>query len=110
MEESPTPRSRCEDLLRTGAIPPDSEDLVDFTVSLRGVEVGMLFIEQARGGVKVSFRARNGLDCSRLAAQFGGGGHREAAGSDRARADGRDRRARARGRSRQALESGDLPG
>ena len=70
-----------EDLLRTGAIPPDSEDLVDFTVSLRGVDVGMLFIEQIRGGVKVSFRARNGLDCSRLAAEFGGGGHREAAGA-----------------------------
>jgi phosphoesterase RecJ-like protein len=70
-----------EDLVRTGAIPPDSEDLVDFTVSLRGVEVGMLFIEQLRGGAKVSFRARNGLDCARLAAQFGGGGHREAAGA-----------------------------
>ena len=36
--------------------------MVDFTVSLRGVEVGMLFIEQARGGVKVSLRSRNGLD------------------------------------------------
>jgi phosphoesterase RecJ-like protein len=70
-----------DDLRRTGAIPPDSEDLVDYTVSLRGVEVGLLFIEQARGGVKVSFRARNGLDCSRLAARFGGGGHREAAGA-----------------------------
>jgi bifunctional oligoribonuclease and PAP phosphatase NrnA len=70
-----------EDLRRTGAIPPDSEDLVDYTVSLRGVDVGMLFIEQARGGVKVSFRARNGLDCSKLAGQFGGGGHREAAGA-----------------------------
>jgi phosphoesterase RecJ-like protein len=69
------------DFERTGAIPPDTEDLVDFTVSMRGVEVGMLFIEQIRGGVKVSFRARNGLDCSRLAAQFGGGGHREAAGA-----------------------------
>ena len=70
-----------EDLERTGSIPPDSEDLVDFTVSLRGVEVGMLFIEQARGGVKVSFRSRNGLDCSRLAACLGGGGHRAAAGA-----------------------------
>ena len=69
------------DLLRTGAIPPDSEDLVDYTVGLRGVEVGMLFIEQAKGGVKVSFRARNGLDCSKMAAQFGGGGHRAAAGA-----------------------------
>jgi phosphoesterase RecJ-like protein len=70
-----------EDLQRTGAIPQDSEDLVDFTVSLRGVDVGMLFIEQARGGVKVSFRSRNGLDCSRLAATLGGGGHRAAAGA-----------------------------
>ncbi len=70
-----------EDLLRTGAIPQDSEDLVDFTVSVRGVEVGMLFIEQMRGGVKVSFRARNGLDCAQLAGKFGGGGHREAAGA-----------------------------
>jgi phosphoesterase RecJ-like protein len=67
--------------MRTGAIPPDSEDLVDFTVSMRGVAVGMLFIEQLRGGVKVSFRARNGLDCAQLAGRFGGGGHREAAGA-----------------------------
>jgi phosphoesterase RecJ-like protein len=70
-----------QDLERTGAIPQDSEDLVDFTVSLQGVEVGMLFIEQTRGGVKVSFRSRNGLDCARLAASLGGGGHRAAAGA-----------------------------
>ncbi len=69
------------DLVQTGAIPPDSEDLVDYTVSMRGVEVGMLFIEQVRAAVKVSFRTRTGVDCSRLAAQFGGGGHREAAGA-----------------------------
>jgi bifunctional oligoribonuclease and PAP phosphatase NrnA len=70
-----------DDLLRTGAIPQDSEDLIDFTVSLKGVEIGLLFIEQLRGGAKVSFRARNGLDCSQLAAKFGGGGHRQAAGA-----------------------------
>jgi phosphoesterase RecJ-like protein len=69
------------DLERTGAIPQDSEDMVDYTVSLRGVEVGMLFIEQARGGVKVSLRSRNGLDCAQLAATLGGGGHRAAAGA-----------------------------
>jgi phosphoesterase RecJ-like protein len=70
-----------DDLLRTGAIPQDSEDLIDFTVSLQGVEIGLLFIEQLRGGAKVSFRARNGLDCSQLAGKFGGGGHRQAAGA-----------------------------
>jgi phosphoesterase RecJ-like protein len=70
-----------DDLLRTGAIPQDSEDLIDFIASIRGVEVAMLFIEQRRGGAKVSFRARNGLDCAQLAGRFGGGGHRQAAGA-----------------------------
>jgi phosphoesterase RecJ-like protein len=71
-----------EALERTGAIPQDTEDLVDFTVSLVGVEVGLLFIEQARGGIKLSVRSRNNLDCARLAGQFGGGGHRAAAGAN----------------------------
>ena len=70
-----------EILGRTGAIPQDSEDLVDYTVSVAGVEVGLLFLEQLRGGVKLSVRSRNGLDCARLAGKFGGGGHRAAAGA-----------------------------
>lgn len=70
-----------DDFDRTGAIPQDTEDLVDFTVSIEGVEVGLLFIEQARGGVKLSVRSRSGMDCARLAGQFGGGGHRAAAGA-----------------------------
>ena len=70
-----------DDLLKSGAIPQDSEDLVDFTVSLRGVDLGLLFIEQLRGGAKVSIRTRSGVDCAALAAQFGGGGHKEAAGA-----------------------------
>ena len=70
-----------EDFDRTGAIPPETEDLVDFTVSVAGVEVGLLFIEQQRGGIKLSVRSRAGFDCARLAARFGGGGHRAAAGA-----------------------------
>jgi phosphoesterase RecJ-like protein len=70
-----------DDFERTGAIPPDTEDLVDFTVSIRGVDVGLLFIEQPRGGIKLSIRSRNGLDCAKLASVFGGGGHKAAAGA-----------------------------
>lgn len=70
-----------EDFERTGAIPPDTEDLVDFTVSIRGVEVGVLFIEQTRGGIKLSLRSRTGLDCAAVASLFGGGGHKAAAGA-----------------------------
>jgi phosphoesterase RecJ-like protein len=64
----------------TKATPQDTEDLVNFTRSVVGVEVGMLFMEQPRGGVKVSFRSRS-LDVARIAERFGGGGHRLAAGA-----------------------------
>ena len=65
----------------TGATPADTEDLVNFTRSLAGVEVGVFFMEQPRGGVKVSFRSRSRIDVARLAEQFGGGGHQRAAGA-----------------------------
>ena len=69
-----------DDLHRSGAIPPDTEDLVDYTVSLRGVEMGVLLMELEKGGVKGSLRSRAGADCARIAAAFGGGGHKAAAG------------------------------
>jgi phosphoesterase RecJ-like protein len=72
---------RRGDYEATGATPQDSEDLVNYTRSLAGVEVGLFFMEQPRGGVKVSFRSRNRIDVARLASQFGGGGHRLASGA-----------------------------
>jgi phosphoesterase RecJ-like protein len=69
------------DIEHAGAIPPDSEDMIDFTVSLGSVEVGLLFVELPRGGIKLSLRSRGPLDCARLAGTFGGGGHRAAAGA-----------------------------
>jgi phosphoesterase RecJ-like protein len=72
---------RRGDYQETGAMPQDTEDLVNYTRSLAGVEVGLLFMEQPRGGVKVSFRSRARVDVSRLAEQFGGGGHRLASGA-----------------------------
>src|SRR5205085_284439 len=69
---------RRGDYQATGAVPQDSEDVVNYTLGLAGVQVGLLFMEQPRGGVKVSFRSRCALDVARLAEQFGGGGHRAA--------------------------------
>ena len=69
-----------EDYPATGAVPQDSEDLINYTRSLSGVEVGLLFMEQPRGGVKISFRSRR-VDVARLAERFGGGGHRLASGA-----------------------------
>ena len=65
----------------TGAVPQDSEDMINYTRSVVGVQVGLFFMEQPRGGVKVSFRSREGVDVSRVAEQFGGGGHRLASGA-----------------------------
>jgi phosphoesterase RecJ-like protein len=69
------------DYAATGAVPQDTEDLVNYTRSLAGVEVGLLFVEQPHGGVKVSFRSRARVDVARVAERFGGGGHRLAAGA-----------------------------
>jgi bifunctional oligoribonuclease and PAP phosphatase NrnA len=72
---------RRADYEATGATPMDSEDLVNYPRSVKGVEVGLLFMEQPRGGIKVSFRARSRVDVARVAEMFGGGGHRLAAGA-----------------------------
>jgi phosphoesterase RecJ-like protein len=72
---------RRADYPATGALPSDSEDLVNYTLSVAGVEVGLLFMEQPRGGVKVSFRSRSRVDVARVAERFGGGGHRLASGA-----------------------------
>jgi phosphoesterase RecJ-like protein len=72
---------RRADYETTGATPQDTEDLVNLPRSLAGVEVGLLFMEQPKGGVKASFRARARVDVGRVAERFGGGGHRLASGA-----------------------------
>jgi phosphoesterase RecJ-like protein len=71
---------RRGDYEATGSVPQDSEDLIDYTRRLAGVEVGLFLMEQPRGGVKVSFRSRR-VDVARVAESFGGGGHRLASGA-----------------------------
>jgi phosphoesterase RecJ-like protein len=71
---------RRDDYAATGAAPQDTEELVNYTRGIIGVEVGVLLMEQPRGGIKVSFRAR-ALNVAQIAEGFGGGGHRLAAGA-----------------------------
>ena len=59
----------------------DDADLVNF-LSSTNCDVVVLFNEQKGDRVKVSWRARPGLDVSNLALQFGGGGHPAAAGTE----------------------------
>lgn len=69
-----------ETLVRSGADEGDTEVLLPYTRSLSGVEVGVLFRENADGVIKVSLRSRERVDVSAIAVRFGGGGHIRAAG------------------------------
>ena len=69
------------DFAATGAVPSDSEDIINMTLGVGGTQVAVILVEQGTGGFKVSLRSRCDLDCSRLAEQFGGGGHKKAAGA-----------------------------
>jgi phosphoesterase RecJ-like protein len=69
-----------EDFQLAGALPSDSEDIINLLLAVDGVEAAVLFIEQPSGDMKVSLRSKGQLDCAAIAARFGGGGHRSAAG------------------------------
>lgn len=59
----------------------DDADLVNILASIEEAEIALIFVEQAKDKVKVSWRARSGYDVSKIASQFGGGGHKPAAGA-----------------------------
>ncbi len=58
----------------------DTEGFVDYSLFLKGAEVGVLFTQKNDSKTKVSLRSQNSFDVSSLARTFGGGGHRNAAG------------------------------
>jgi phosphoesterase RecJ-like protein len=92
-----------ENFKQTGAKYSDTENLIDECRRISGVEVAALFVELADGRVKVSLRAfsscvmrhakrntqydirntqyESKIDVCKIAAKFGGGGHKMAAGT-----------------------------
>lgn len=59
----------------------DDADLINILSAIKGPLMTILFVEQ-EGGVKISWRSVEGVDVSKLAREFGGGGHKAAAGAD----------------------------
>lgn len=70
-----------EDFRKTGALPSDTEDVINMALAIAGTQVAVIFVEQPNHGFKISFRSRCHVDCSRLAERFAGGGHKAAAGA-----------------------------
>jgi phosphoesterase RecJ-like protein len=69
-----------DDFDQTGSLPSDTEDAINLTLAIAGVVFAVILVEQRQGGFKISLRSRCEVDCSKLAAQFSGGGHKAAAG------------------------------
>lgn len=69
-----------KDFKELNALESDTENFVNFIISVEGVKLGMLFIE-LQNGFKVSFRSKGRIPVNKLAGVFGGGGHINAAGA-----------------------------
>jgi Exopolyphosphatase-related proteins len=65
---------------RLGVTSDDLDGVVEFPRSIEGVRMALLFREAAQGRIKVSLRSVGNVDVAEFAKQFGGGGHRKAAG------------------------------
>lgn len=67
-------------LNETGTVLSDTERLLDYMVGIPTTRVSLLLIELPDGRTKVSMRSRGDLAVNEIAMQYGGGGHKNAAG------------------------------
>ncbi|WP_101772995.1 DHH family phosphoesterase [Peptostreptococcus faecalis] len=58
----------------------DIDPITPYTRDIEGVELGIFIKEKQMGEIKVSFRSKRYVDCTKLAKEFGGGGHVRASG------------------------------
>jgi phosphoesterase RecJ-like protein len=65
---------------RTGTNAADCEEIVNFLRRLRGARAGVILREEPDGSYKFSLRSSGPDNVQSVAALFGGGGHRNAAG------------------------------
>jgi phosphoesterase RecJ-like protein len=69
------------DFERTGASHKDTENLIDECRRIGTVEVAALFVELKDGRIRCSLRSTGPVDVRQIAQNFGGGGHKMAAGA-----------------------------
>ena len=70
-----------DDFERTGAGYSDTENLINECHRIATVRASALFVELRDGRIRCSLRSRGTLEVNRIAARFGGGGHKMAAGT-----------------------------
>lgn len=68
------------DLKNTGTTEVDTDNFTVYPMNVAGVVAGILFLE-LHDGVKISFRSKGDIPINELAKEFGGNGHKNAAGA-----------------------------
>jgi bifunctional oligoribonuclease and PAP phosphatase NrnA len=69
-----------EMLRQTGTLEEDTDNFTVYPMSVRGAQAALLFLELP-DGVKISLRSRGNVPINELAKEFGGNGHKNAAGA-----------------------------
>ena len=73
-------RISAQAMRETGTGPVDSDGLINFVRRIRGVQVAIGLREEGPASIKFSLRSTGKVNVQTVAAQFGGGGHRNASG------------------------------
>lgn len=69
------------DFTNNNARTSDAEDLIIYLRSTSCADIVIFFLEITENTTRVNFRSRSGADVCQIAQQFGGGGHKLAAGA-----------------------------
>lgn len=69
-----------QDMIRTCAAEEDCEGIVNYAISVSGVEAAAFLRELPEGVIRLSLRSKGRVDVAGIAARLGGGGHENAAG------------------------------
>ncbi len=69
-----------EIMRRTGSSSDDTEGLINMPLSVKDIETVVFFRQTAGDEYRVSMRSKGDIDIAAVAKQFGGGGHKNAAG------------------------------
>lgn len=67
-------------LAATGSTNNDTEGLINLPLTAREIQAVVFFKETGAGEVRVSMRSKYDVDVRQVASEFGGGGHKNAAG------------------------------
>jgi phosphoesterase RecJ-like protein len=70
-----------KELAEAGAKKSDLENIVEYILNIDNTLVSAIFVERENGRIKISLRSHS-VDISKVAAHFGGGGHKFAAAAD----------------------------